>query len=464
MRVLALLLTVGVVISACSSSPADQAQSDGAIAFDEVGDDSLGGRELVSPGDLDADAGSEALADQASQDDENAGNGAATTRDDTSPTESGDDSATTDSSSVDDVDIVDAAPAGGDQGDEPTLDQLVAELIEFVEAERGLRFEQRPNVRALDTEEFAQAWVDVVSRDATENQADFSNYTAIYHALGVIDDGSSLEEIWTRFGDAGVIGYYDLDTKEIVLRGDEITALTETVLVHELVHALEDQVFGLDRAEFDGRTDEIDWTFSALQEGSARVIEARYRATFTRDEIDEEAAVQAALPRSVSLNDFTTSFLELQFGRYRYGEDFANALWATGQDRLDDALETPPQTSEEVVNPELFNSSGSDATSITPPVADGDVFMEGTWGQAGFAALFADVYDREEALQLSQGWGGDRFVAWRQGERSCVRIHVAADTPDDLDRYADALEDWANQGDRQIFFPTADLVRVTSCG
>ena len=345
------------------------------------------------------------------------------------------------------------------------LDRLVTELIAFVEDERGLDFVERPDVVVLDSGSFNDEWRQVVVRDVGDNVEEFAEFTDIYQAVGIIDDGSELDEIWTRFGDAGVVGFYDIETKDIVLRGGELNKFTETVLVHELVHALEDQVFGLDRDdEFAARIDEIDWTFSALIEGSARVIEGRYRARFSQAELDEENAARNSIPRSVSLSDFTSSFLELQFGRYNYGEDFAASLWDVGQGELDDALVNPPVTSESVVNPESFLSGADDLEEMPFPPADGEIFERGTWGQAGIAALLADVYGQSEALELSQGWGSDRFVAWRSGDIACVRLHVSADSPEALDRYADAFEDWAQLGDRQVFFPTADLIRVTSCG
>ena len=369
---------------------------------------------------------------------------------------------------------VDSTPASGQDGTSDaevsstasSLDDLVDELSAFVERERGLEFVERPVVQTLDSGDFNDAFRALIARDVAENTESFANFTDVYQAVGVIDDGSDLAEIWTRFGDAGALGYYDTATGEIVLRGgSELTTFTETVLVHELVHALEDQVFGLDQDErFANRIDEIDWTFSALVEGSARVIEARYRATFTQAELEEENAARNSIPRSVSLDEFTPSFLELQFGRYRYGEDFAETLWDFGQAEVDAAYADPPATSESVVNPEAFVAGDDQLRDMAFPPADGDIFEQGTWGQAGFAALLADVFDRSEALERTQGWGNDRFVAWRDGEVSCVRIHVSADSPDALDSYASALEEWAQFGDRRIFFPTADLIRITSCG
>ena len=96
--------------------------------------------------------------------------------------------------------------------------------------------------------------------------------------------------------------------------------------------------------------------------------------------------------------------------------------------------------------------------------ADAAALADGVWGQAGWIALFTELMAPEEAEALTQGWGGDAWVAWEAGTASCVRLHLAADSPDALDRYADALALWAENGDRQLFFPTADLIRVTACG
>lgn len=344
------------------------------------------------------------------------------------------------------------------------LSRLLDELIIFVEQERGHHFDTRPAVTLLDNDGFNEAWNALISGDAQEFATDYDNFTDIYRAMGIIEGSATLEEIWKRFGDAGVLGYYDPDRGDIVLRAGEITAFTKTVLVHELVHALDDQIFGIDRDEYAERDDEISWTFSALVEGSAGVIEQRYRATLSAAERDEEIAVQRALPRGVSLSEFTDSFLELQFGRYRYGDAFAEALWAVGRAEVDRAFEEPPATSEVVIDPGAYLSGAPINGAIAPPQADGEVFESGVWGEAAWAALFADAYGVAEGRALADGWGGDQFVAWRTGSQTCVRIHVEADTPGDLDNYAIALQEWSRQAvGRDVFYPTAELVRVTGC-
>jgi len=343
------------------------------------------------------------------------------------------------------------------------LDVLVDELIEFVERERGHEFVSRPAITQLDGDDFRDEFNSVIARDAERYRDDFINFTDIYRAMGVIEGDKDLEQIWSEFGDAGVLGYYDLDVKNIVLRGGEITPLTETVLVHELTHALDDQIFDTDRPEYDERDDEIGWTLSAILEGNARVIEERYRSTLSADEKAAEIAARQTLPRGVSLSSFTESFRELQFGRYRYGETFMALLWADGVSAVDAVLIDPPTTSEVIIDPSGFSAEMIEDGPAAAPAAGGTVFESGVWGQMAWSALFSDV-DQAIAESSSDGWGGDWYVAWRQGDQTCVRAHIQADDADSLDEYAELLERWATLGDRDVFYPTADLIRVTSCG
>lgn len=353
----------------------------------------------------------------------------------------------------------------GNPPSEPTeLSAIIDELIPFVEAARGHRFTTRPDVVLLDGEAFTNAWNELVEDDAMEYAEDYANFTDIYRAMGVLENDQTLEEIWKRFGDAGVLGYYDSERQGIVLRSGEITAFTKTVLVHELVHALDDQIFDIERDEYHARDDEIGWTFSALVEGSAGWVEERYRDTLGSAEREEEVAVQRSLPRTVSLSEFNTSFLELQFGRYRYGDAFVATLWGQGRSAVDRAFENPPPTSEAVLDPALYLAGAEQDGAVDLPIGDGTVFESGIWGEAAWAAVFADVFGRVEALDLANGWGGDSFVAWRSGGDVCVRANIEGDSPESLDNYAFALERWSQAaGGREIFYPTADIIRVTSC-
>ncbi len=382
------------------------------------------------------------------------------------------DDAATDSAGAEELDGIDdlepspvtPSELPGTTGD-PELDALIDELSAFVEAERGLNFQTRPQVDLLDDDEFRQAWIDLIADDARDNAVGYANFTDVYQAVGIISNDRSLEEIWSRFGDAGVLGYYETDSGAIRLRNGEINALAKTTLVHELVHALEDQNFDLARDSYDERDDEIAWAFSSLIEGSARVIENRYRATLSDAERAEEVAALNALPRSVSFSEFTSSFLELQFGRYNYGETFADALWAEGQSLLDETLLAPPTSSELLLNPASFLSGVPADSPVDPPPAEGTIIEDGVWGEAAWVALLSDTFDLDTAREIADGWGGDWYVAWREQDQTCVRIDLRADSASELDEYASALERWTGaRNGREVTSPTPGLLRTTACG
>ena len=75
----------------------------------------------------------------------------------------------------------------------------------------------------------------------------------------------------------GVVGFYDPETDELVVRGAALTPYVRTTIAHELVHALDDQHLDLDRPEYDEADDEIGFGFSSVVEGNARRVENAYR-------------------------------------------------------------------------------------------------------------------------------------------------------------------------------------------
>ena len=364
-----------------------------------------------------------------------------------------------------DADVTGAPSADGGAATEPAvdltdLDGVIAELVTFVETERGHRFDPAPTVESLDATAFATAVDEIIADDTEQFAAELAEQTQLQRALGILTPDQDLAQIQASFGDAGLTALYDVNTQTVIVRDTPVTPLLRTSLVHELTRALDDQQFGIRRPDGVERVAEVEWARAALVHGSAAEIADRYRATLSAAEVAEETAEVAALPRNVSLSLFTDSFLELQFGRQFYGEVAAADLWEQGQAALDAALTSPPDSSEQLI----VGADAGPAASVATPPADAAPLADGVLGQAGWIALFTELMTPEEAEALTQGWGGDAWVLWDAGTASCVRIHLAADSPDALDQYAGALAEWAGNGDRQLFFPTADLIRVTACG
>ena len=76
--------------------------------------------------------------------------------------------------------------------------------------------------------------------------------------------------------------------------------------------------------------------------------------------------------------------------------------------------------------------------------------------------LLNGTADDKTVIAAGAGWGGDRFVAWDQGSRSCVRDNIVMDTPQDASELVDALRTWAGKHPGATVTGTDPIV-LTSC-
>jgi hypothetical protein len=146
------------------------------------------------------------------------------------------------------------------------------------------------------------------------------------------------------------------------------------------------------------------------------------------------------------------------------GETFVGELLDDGgQEAVDAAFDDPPTTSKEIMDPSRY-LEGFEPTPVETPTADGDVFDEGVIGQLLVEWLLDVELDEDEAAEVADGWAGDRYVAWEDGEETCVRFEIA---PLDAAAGADlakAFQAWANeQPDAQVDELDSGLVQITSC-
>lgn len=383
---------------------------------------------------------------------------------DAEPSDDGSDSAGSESSTTSTPEGTDD-DGGEDSGVDTAaeLDSLLPGLIEFVEDTRGLEYKETPVVIALDNDAFVARFNELVDGDLAESEADLDRFTGIYQALDILEEGVTLEDATRAFGEAGVIGYYDPETAELVVRGGEITPLVRTTIVHELVHALDDQWFDLDRPEYDDRADEIGFGFRAVVEGNARYIENIYRETLSADEVAAEEAEGLTLGNDIDFSVLTFPYLELQFAPYEFGELLVDELWEDSQATLDGAIESPPETSEQVMVTGAYRV-GEGRLDVNPPPAEAEVIEEGVFGQLLLQVILSTAVG-DDAGAAAAGWAGDWFVAWIDGDDTCVRVDVAMDDSDERDELAEVMDSWVDDHDGASSESIGDgVVRLTTCG
>ncbi|MBX0304370.1 Hvo_1808 family surface protein [Haloarcula salinisoli] len=149
------------------------------------------------------------------------------------------------------------------------LSAVVNRSMARIEYVRGLEFEENVSVNTVSRAEYRNQSGSGSYGDALRT---FDN--AKFEALFLIgEDDSSIEVQESTLGDS-VLGYYSPSLDEIVIvTNSETPRIGEKTLSHELVHALQDQQFGLEgnastRDALQGR--------NALIEGDARTVETAY--------------------------------------------------------------------------------------------------------------------------------------------------------------------------------------------
>ena len=92
--------------------------------------------------------------------------------------------------------------------------------------------------------------------------------------------------------------------------------------------------------------------------------------------------------------------------------------------------------------------------------------MLGAFGLAQLLGEGAQVISGIEPSDAVDGWGGDQYAAWLDGDRACIRVNIVGDTPQDTDEIAAALEGWAASPpfDVEATVESGDVVTLTSCG
>jgi hypothetical protein len=293
--------------------------------------------------------------------------------------------------------------------------QDVERIARRVERLRGLQFKKPVRPLFLDREEAVEVLRRAGRREYPEREQRIDEETA--KLLGLMEPGESLEQVLDRVDQEQVLGFYDDRSKRLaVIRDAGVSRpLLELTLAHELVHALEDQRFGLDVGE--GVRDDEAIAEASLAEGTATAVMADYAAAHLGlGEILSVAdtAEDAGLPEYIER--------QLLFP-YIAGEEFVSVLrGASGEWAAVDSVYRfrRPTTTEQVIHPRRFASGERGAQVGVPDLARPGWrrLRRSRVGEFDVQMLLA-LNGARQAARAAAGWGGGRYELWRRGAGPC---------------------------------------------
>jgi hypothetical protein len=320
--------------------------------------------------------------------------------------------------------LASAPTAGVDFGGSPKLAAVLPKIELFVEESRGHRYKTPVAVTPLSNKAFL-AQLHKANGPATNNDGD-----ATAKALHLLPSGLDTAKVEAAASDADVAGFYDFKTKHLYVRSTTLNPLTQSILAHELTHALDDQYFNLAHVQKLGRNSDQDEAILSLVEGDARSVENRFSAALTQHRQAQEAAERKAQFGSASGDD-TPFVLEL-FSQFPYelGSEFVDELHDSGgAAAVDAAFRKPPTSTLQILDPVAFFLHRIDARKVAAPAvpttAGTKVIERDTLGPLGLAAVLAESKPTSWAQQDAvEEWAGDSYVTTRTAGRTCVRDNI----------------------------------------
>ncbi len=252
-------------------------------------------------------------------------------------------------------------------------------------------------------------------------------------------------------------GYYD-PIEEIFYLADWIApAAQESIIAHELCHALQDQHFDIDRF-IERQAGDADGMLAraSLAEGEATLVmmlDATRSAGVEIDpgmlDLDGPLGGLMMGMSAVQFPEFAKAPRALREGLmfpYLKGLGFvAYGRREGGWKRIDAVYRKLPQSSEQIIHPEKYFDQPDPPTRVGLDFLDGRVdagweqIYEDVLGEFMSGLLLDAVGDRDEERRAAAGWDGDRVRVYRQSDRLAWIGLWVFDSVDDATEFAGAF-------------------------
>jgi hypothetical protein len=294
---------------------------------------------------------------------------------------------------------------------------VVSRTMARIEVLRDLEFEETVEVQVITRNEYRQQ-----QRPSNETHTRWNNQ--VWEGLFIVGENRSIDTVFNQTLGSAVAGYYDPQTDEIVIVSDSDTpTLKRGTLVHELVHALQDQRFDLSG---NASTQDAQLARSGVIEGEANLIEERYgeRCDGGWD------CVEFPPQGSSGGGDIDQGVLLVILTPYVTGPSFVEHVESQGGwDAVNDLYDDYPESAEQVIHPERYPDDNPANVTVPDrssedwsrfnhdPVAD-------TVGQASIHAMFLTNGIQSQGVQpysythpAAEGWAGDALVPYHSGDQ-----------------------------------------------
>ncbi len=343
------------------------------------------------------------------------------------------------------------------RGREPATQELIDSIADQVASVRGLTWRSAVAWRVVTPDELRKLIREQNSKASEQERAELDAISRLLKALRLVAPDTELKPLLDKIYEDEVLGFYDIEKKELVLRsdGDGVGPLEKVALAHELAHALVDQNFDL--GELQRKVEELDDSersaaFDALLEGDASVVMIewawRYLGSDEISQIESEAVetgeVLDSAPRVIR------RWIEFP---YEHGTEFVMTLKSSeGWEGVDAAYEDPPSSTRDILHPDKYMTRGRSVGvagtgktgEVEPPLRTPgcETLLEGVVGELDTWTILEEFLDASRAREAAEGWRSDKFRFEDCGGKHVLRVDYLTESPKEADELRNAWSNW----------------------
>lgn len=304
---------------------------------------------------------------------------------------------------------------------DPALREQVASLLPDLVERSGMELREPVRVERRSRSELEAYLAARLEEELTPEKE--AHLVRSYALLGLVPADLALREILLSVYTEQVAGFYDPESTTLFVLDDMPPAALGPLLVHELVHAIQDQSTDLDSLTSEDRGNDRQAAAQAAIEGHATLVMFEHMTAAAEGrEVDLaeipdfgariRPALEAMRSQYPALSGAPAVIRESVLFPYVEGTGFVHRLWLARGDRPPPFGDDLPLSTEQVLHPERFigDVAGRDRPTLLTLSVEGwrNVYTDAL-GAFEVRILLEELVG-VEARDAAVGWDGDVFA------------------------------------------------------
>ncbi len=325
-----------------------------------------------------------------------------------------------------------------------------AEIAAF----RGLSIDHDIPSEFMPPEALRQVLLHKLAEEMSDQE--IADEATVLQVLGLLDARIDYKSFMVDLLTSEIAGFYDDDTKSLFVVERPTEDFDQVVLVHELFHAIQDHLFGLESFRAGGKENaDLMAARTAFIEGDAMAVMLDYEMPSGTSFTDipgfarfiRASASQAMVMGGDIFQQAPLVLRESLLFPYIEGLVFLATLKEMGGwPAVDAVYSDPPMSTEQILHPERYLDRDHPTLIrfIAPATSTSKPFYDNVSGELAFLIYFKQhqsLLSQKPAIDAkgaATGWGGDRVHAYRDAEGNAFVVMLST-----WDSLEDATEAFA---------------------